>query len=97
MRRVNTGKGRRILAAALTILLLGSSLGPAPKAGAAGSVILQNPRISEQGGELDEASGLRNPRIKMKVRDVVTFGSYWQEDTNGDGEADQMDEKQPIR
>lgn len=89
--------GRRILTAALAVLLLGTSVGPAPKTAAAGSVILQNPRISEQGGQLDEASGLSNPRIKMKVRDVVTFGSYWQKDTNGDGEADQKDEKQPIR
>ncbi len=29
--------------------------------------------------------------------DSIYFGSYWQEDTNGDGKADQNDEKQPIR
>ena len=27
----------------------------------------------------------------------IYFGSYWQNDTNGDGVADQKDEKQPIR
>ncbi|MCM1500593.1 MAG: DUF6273 domain-containing protein [Clostridium sp.] len=42
-------------------------------------------------------SGLQNPRVEMNTCDTVYFGSYWQEDTNGDGVADQKDEKQPIR
>ena len=29
--------------------------------------------------------------------EVVTFGNYWQEDTNGDGVADKNDSKTPIR
>ena len=29
--------------------------------------------------------------------DCVYFGSYWQNDTNGDGVADQDDAKQPIK
>ena len=29
--------------------------------------------------------------------DCVYFGNYWQEDTNGDGVADENDEKQPIK
>ena len=40
--------------------------------------------------------GLHNPRIAYNYRDTVIFGHYWQEDTNGDGVADQNDEKQPI-
>ena len=41
--------------------------------------------------------GLSNPRVEMQTRDVIEFGSYWQEDTNGDGVADQKDEKTPIK
>ena len=40
---------------------------------------------------------LRNPRVVMNYCDTVYFGSYWQEDTNGDGKVDQTDEKQKIR
>lgn len=40
---------------------------------------------------------LQNPRVEMNTRDTVYFGRYWQEDTNGDGVADQNDEMQPIR
>lgn len=29
--------------------------------------------------------------------DTVYFGNYWQNDTNGDGEADQNDDKEPIK
>ncbi len=29
-------------------------------------------------------------------RSIVTFGNYWQEDTNGDGVADKYDDKTPI-
>ena len=100
--RKRTIKGRRLartfVSTALALLLAGSGLEAAPMAKAANTASLQNPRISEvQGGELDVASGLRNPRVKMRIRDTITFGSYWQEDTNGDGVADQNDEKQPVR
>ena len=36
------------------------------------------------------------PNVKA-TWDCVWFGNYWQEDTNGDGRADQKDEKKPIR
>lgn len=43
--------------------------------------------------------GLSNPRIVDEVStwDCIYFGNYWQEDTNGDGTADQNDEKTPIK
>ena len=40
---------------------------------------------------------LQNPRIEYNYCDTVEFGSYWQEDTNGDGKVNQKDAKQPIR
>ena len=100
--RKSTIQGRRFartfVSTALALLLAGSGPEVAPMAKAANTASLQNPRVSEvQGGEQDAASGLRNPRVKMRIRDTITFGSYWQEDTNGDGVADQDDDKQPIR
>ena len=43
--------------------------------------------------------GLSNPTISDGVTtwDCVWFGNYWQNDTNGDGTADQNDKKQPIK
>ncbi len=88
---------RAFVSTALALLLAGSGIPAASVAEAADSTTLQNPRVSDvQGGEQDAASGLRNPRVKMRVRDTITFGSYWQEDTNGDGVADEKDDKQPI-
>lgn len=54
------------------------------------------------GADLTSAAGsgdteLQNPRVEMNTCDTVYFGNYWQEDTNGDGVADQNDEKTPIR
>ncbi|HBZ64394.1 MAG TPA: hypothetical protein DEO89_07345 [Lachnospiraceae bacterium] len=45
------------------------------------------------------AYGLSNPAMSDGVTtwDCIYFGKYWQEDTNGDGTADQNDEKQPIK
>ena len=40
---------------------------------------------------------LQNPRVEMNYCDTVYFGSYWQEDTNGDRTVDQTDKKQPIQ
>ncbi|MCR5544298.1 MAG: DUF6273 domain-containing protein [Eubacterium sp.] len=40
--------------------------------------------------------GISNPRVTFNYRDTITFGSYWQEDTNGDGTADKNDSKTPI-
>ena len=44
--------------------------------------------------------GLSNPRIDndgVATWDCIYFGNYWQNDTNGDGKADQSDAKQPIK
>ena len=44
--------------------------------------------------------GLSNPRVAQDdtvTWDCVYFGNYWQNDTNGDGVADQNDEKEPIK
>lgn len=43
--------------------------------------------------------GLNNPVTNGGVVtwDCVWLGNYWQEDTNGDGRADQNDLKQPIK
>ena len=44
--------------------------------------------------------GLSNPVTDssgVTTWDCVYFGNYWQEDTNGDGIANQNDEKQPIK
>lgn len=44
--------------------------------------------------------GLKNPTTDsngVTTWDCVYFGNYWQEDTNGDGIANQNDEKQPIK
>lgn len=48
--------------------------------------------------ELD-GSKLSNPVTEGEVTtwDCVYFGNYWQKDTNGDGIADQNDEKEPIK
>lgn len=42
---------------------------------------------------------LSNPRVKNGVTtwDCVWFGNYWQSDTNGDGKANQNDNKEPIK
>ena len=45
------------------------------------------------------SSSLRNPRVSGGVTtwDCIYFGRYWQNDTNGDGKADQDDDKEPIK
>ena len=45
------------------------------------------------------ANNLNNPVNENGVTtwDCIYFGNYWQSDTNGDGKADQNDEKQPIK
>ena len=42
---------------------------------------------------------LHNPTMVNGVStwDCVYFGTYWQNDTNGDGVADQNDAKEPIK
>lgn len=43
--------------------------------------------------------GLDNPRVDQGVTtwDCIYFGNYWQEDTDGDGNADKNDDKTPIK
>ena len=45
----------------------------------------------------NEGITLHNPVVEWNECDTVYFGHYWQEDTNGDGVADQKDEKTPIQ
>ena len=62
-----------------------------------------NPTIQKDvlvsGEETDSSEGLHNPVVKTAVLawDTITFGNYWQEDTNDDGETNTDDEKKPIR
>lgn len=44
--------------------------------------------------------GLESPRTdsdRVTTWDCVYFGNYWQNDTNGDGVADEEDEKEPVK
>ena len=45
--------------------------------------------------EAEDGYGLKNPRVTFNYSETVTFGNYWQEDLNGDGEFYE-EEKQPI-
>lgn len=51
-------------------------------------------------GEMAQVDyGLDNPRVDQGVTtwDCIYFGNYWQEDTDGDGNADKNDDKTPIK
>lgn len=82
-------------------LSLGASVGPAvTKAAESGDVVNPSTQKSVTISGSENARGkLSNPLVKASVTtwDSVTFGSYWQEDTNQDGKADQKDAKQPIK
>lgn len=58
---------------------------------------------NKAGSAAGNSYGISNPVIsKWKSStwttwDCIYFGSYWQNDTNGDGKVDQNDEKQPIK
>ncbi len=65
---------------------------------------ISNPRVEKDvlisGDDSEKPEGtISNPVVKANVTtwDCITFGNYWQEDTNGDGKIDQTDEKQPIK
>lgn len=65
---------------------------------------ISNPRVEKDvlisGDDSEKPEGtISNPVVKADVTtwDCITFGNYWQEDTNGDGKVDQSDEKQPIK
>ncbi len=55
---------------------------PVPTASLSPDASVQKPQTSDDG---------------ITTWDCVYFGSYWQNDTNGDGVADQNDAKQPIK
>ena len=53
--------------------------------------------VVDAADDVEDVSTVANPRVSYMTRDSFYFGSYWQEDTNGDGVADKKDEKTPIR
>lgn len=55
--------------------------------------------LAEQSDEETNDYGLKNPTLNNRVGiwDCIYFGNYWQNDTNEDGNADKMDERQPIK
>ena len=88
MRRHQWKKAERtVLASVLSLTLLFSSCLAIPA----------KARAEEGGTEASDSAVLHNPRVVMNECDTVYFGRYWQEDTNGDGVADQNDEMTPIR
>ena len=53
-----------------------------------------------QSTSVKAAVGLQNPTTDgngVTTWDCIYFGNYWQNDTNGDGKADQNDQKEPIK
>ncbi|MDE6627147.1 MAG: hypothetical protein K2K56_12345, partial [Lachnospiraceae bacterium] len=63
------------------------------------SGILPSWTVSAQQDVSGDGFGLSNPVVDNGVTtwDCIYFGSYWQNDTNGDGRADNSDDKQPIK
>ena len=63
------------------------------------SVVLPVHTKKSSAAENTSSYGLSNPTISNDVTtwDCIYFGNYWQNDTNGDGKADQNDKKQPIK
>ncbi len=100
---------RRITAALLSFALvtsLSTGLGKGFSKTAQAAVTLHNPTydsgVKEVAPDTQDVTGkLHNPAYDAVTDtaewDCVWFGSYWQSDTNGDGVADQNDEKEPIK
>ena len=63
------------------------------------SVVLPVHTLKSNAAESTSSYGLSNPTISNDVTtwDCIYFGNYWQNDTNGDGKADENDKKQPIK
>ena len=63
------------------------------------SVVLPVHTKKSSAAENTSSYGLSNPTISNDVTtwDCIYFGNYWQNDTNGDGKADENDKKQPIK
>ncbi len=76
-------KTRKLLSFLLILtLLIPVCQGIMPEYVAEAATLLKNPRTDSDG---------------VTTWDCVWFGNYWQEDTNGDGKADQNDAKTPIK
>ena len=60
---------------------------------------LKNPVMKAVSPPENTSHGLSNPRNEngTVTWDCIWFGNYWQEDTNGDGVADENDKKQPVK
>ena len=98
--------GKRSLAvlAAGAMLLTSFNMPFAETESKAAGYGISSPRIEKDvlisGDDSEKPEGtISNPVVKADVTtwDCITFGNYWQEDTNGDGRVDQKDEKQPIK
>ena len=63
------------------------------------SFVLPVHTMKSGAAESTSSYGLNNPTISNGVTtwDCIYFGNYWQNDTNGDGKADQNDKKEPIK
>ena len=63
------------------------------------SFVLPVHTLKSGAAESTSSYGLSNPTISDGVTtwDCIYFGNYWQNDTNGDGKADQNDQKEPIK
>ena len=63
------------------------------------SFVLPVHTMKSSAAESTSSYGLNNPTISDGVTtwDCIYFGNYWQNDTNGDGKADQNDQKEPIK
>ena len=63
------------------------------------SFVLSVHTLKSKATESLSSYGLSNPTISNGVTtwDCIYFGNYWQNDTNGDGNADQNDKKEPIK
>lgn len=92
-----------LLKAALLTGILSAGTLPVSKAeetsAPAGKYGLKNPVVKAVSPPENTSHGLSNPRNEngTVTWDCVEFGSYWQNDTNGDGVADKNDEKEPIK
>ena len=98
--------GKRSLAvlAAGAMLLTSFNMPFAETESKAAGYGISSPRIEKDvlisGDDSEKPEGtISNPVVKADVTtwDCITFGNYWQEDTNGDGKVDQTDKKQPIK
>lgn len=99
---------RRIawVAACALIVSLFSCMGPMRGMPAQAAVTLHNPTYDSgvrevEPGMVDAAGNIHNPvydaDTDTAIWDCVWFGNYWQSDTNGDGVADENDDKEPIK